>query len=346
MVIFLGTCIFLIFALQFLKIDIPFVELKHEEMYSKNKNINISIGIYTGKNPFHLYQPGDLANPVLTAASVKDVDAEFVADPFMVYENNIWYMFLEVMNKKTGHGDIGLAKSVDGFQWDYQKIILDEPFHLSYPHVFSTENGYYMIPECNEQKTIRLYKATNFPFEWKFESTLLNGLQFTDPTIFEYDNKWWLFAETDPKGDGTLRLYYSDTIHGRWKEHPESPIIDGDENIARPAGRVVFFNDRMFRVTQDDWPTYGNKVRIFQIDHLTTAEYIEHELCDIPILGSKSLNAKAKMPRWRSDGVHHMDVHQIGNGNWIACVDGFNRITLHKQWVVKIPVPWTKKEIN
>jgi hypothetical protein len=346
MAITLGTCIYLLFAFQSLNINIPFVELKHEEMYRKNKKINISIGIYTGQSPFHLYETREIVNPVLTAAAVNDVDADFVADPFMVFEGNNWYMFFEVMNKKSGHGDIGLAKSVDGVKWEYQKIVLDEPFHLSYPHVFLSENSYYMIPETNEQKTIRLYKATAFPFKWKFEAILMNGLQFTDPTIFKYDHKWWLFAETDPKGDGTLRLYYSTEIHGPWKEHPESPIVVGDENIARPAGRVISFNNAIFRVAQDDWPTYGNKVRIFQIDHLTTAKYVEHELCDVPIFGSKKFNVKSKLPRWRSAGVHQMDAHQIGNGNWMACVDGINRTTLHKQWVVRIPVPWTKREIK
>ena len=345
-VITLGACIYLLLALRSLKTDIPFFELTHEEIYRENKKINISIGIYMGKSPFHLYETGKIVNPVLTAASVKDVNADFVADPFMVHADDSWYMFFEVMNKKSGHGDIGLANSVDGIKWDYQKIILDEPFHLSYPHIFFAENAYYMIPECNEQKTVRLYKATSFPFEWKFESTLLNGLQFSDATIFQYGNTWWLFTETDPKGDGTLRLYYSEALHGPWKEHPESPIIDGDENIARPAGRVIFSNDGIFRIAQDDWPVYGNKVRIFQIDNLTTADYVEHELCDIPILGSKNLNAKAKMPRWRSDGVHHMDVHQIGHGNWMACVDGINRTRMYTQWAIKFSVPFTKTKIE
>lgn len=345
-IILLGSCIYLFFALRSLHINIPLVELKNEKTLSDRTNIDISIGIYTGKNPFHLYETGKIVNPVLTAASVKDVEADFVADPFMVLENKTWYMFFEVMNKKSGHGDIGLASSIDGIKWQYHKIIMDEPFHLSYPHVFLTENGYYMIPETNAKKAIRLYKATEFPFQWEFESTLMSGLQFTDPTIFKYDSTWWLFAETDPIGDGTLRLYYSDEISGPWKEHPQSPIVDGDENIARPAGRIIFYNENLFRVTQDDWPIYGNKVRIFQIDHLTTADYIEHELCDVPILGSKSLNAKADLPRWRVSGIHHLDAHQIGKENWIACVDGFSRTRLHRQWVFKIPVPWTKREIK
>ena len=42
-----------------------------------------SIGIYKGSNPFNLTDPEDISNPVLTGKSVTDIDAVFVADPFM-----------------------------------------------------------------------------------------------------------------------------------------------------------------------------------------------------------------------------------------------------------------------
>ena len=342
----MGTCISLIFVFRLFSINIPFVELNYEEKPEKMKEVHLSIGIYVGKDPFHLYETGGIVNPVLTAADVTDVDADFVADPFMIHTNNKWYMFFEVMNKKSGQGDLGLATSVDGITWKYQKIILDELFHLSYPDVFFGEKGFYMIVEAHETKSIRLYKATNFPFEWKFETTLLNGLNFTDPTIFRYENKWWLFTETNPHIAGTLRLYYSDGIYGPWKEHPKSPIVDGDKNISRPGGRVIFYNDKIFRVAQDDWPTYGNQLRVFQIDQLTTSEYIEHELCDKPVLGLENLNVRAKIPHWRSEGVHHLDTHKTAEGNWIACVDGITRTRMYKQWAIKFSIPFTKTEIK
>ena len=25
---------------------------------------------------------------------------------------------------------------------------------------------------------------------------------------------------------------------------------------------------------------------------------------------------------WNSNGIHHMDAHQLNSGNWLACVDG------------------------
>ncbi len=345
-VVFFGICIYLLLAARALKMDIPLLELSQEEISVKSKNLNISIGIYTGKNPFQLYEPEKVRNPVLTAADVTDIDAEFVADPFMVHTNDKWYLFFEAMNKKSGHGDLGLAESVDGFHWAYRRIILDEPFHLSYPDVFLAEDGYHMIVETNGEKSIRLYKATEFPLTWKYQKNLMEGLPFNDPTIFKYDNTWWLFVATDPHGDGTLRLYYADDIYGAWKEHPQSPIVDGDENIARPGGRVISFNDNLFRIAQDDWPTYGNKLRIFQIDHLTTSEYIEHEICDVPIFDSKSGQASRRVPSWRSDGTHQLDAHMISDGNWLACVDGFNKATPYRRRVVKIELPWTRKKLE
>ena len=45
-----------------------------------------SIGIYKGFTPFDLADPEDIINPVLTSLNVIDVDAGFLADPFMLYK--------------------------------------------------------------------------------------------------------------------------------------------------------------------------------------------------------------------------------------------------------------------
>jgi hypothetical protein len=167
-----------------------------------------SIGIYTGTSPFDLKPPEGIKNPVLTAADVTDVPATFIADPFMVREGTSWYMFFEVLNAASNQGDIGFAESSDGFHWRYGSIVLDEDFHLSYPYIFKYENDYYMIPESNEVKEVRLYKAVEFPTKWKFENRLLKGGRFADNSVFYDNRRWWLFTETSskPHNNGTLRL--------------------------------------------------------------------------------------------------------------------------------------------
>ena len=47
-----------------------------------------SIGIYTGESPVSLRPSPNVQNPVLTHAHVTDIAASFVADPFMVHEND------------------------------------------------------------------------------------------------------------------------------------------------------------------------------------------------------------------------------------------------------------------
>src|SRR4051812_33273086 len=95
-----------------------------------------SIGIYAGKSPLQLAPAPGAGNPVISAASVTDVPARFVADPFMLRENSLWHMFFEVLNDRNDRGEIGLATSPDGLTWQYRQIVLAEPFHLSYPYVF------------------------------------------------------------------------------------------------------------------------------------------------------------------------------------------------------------------
>jgi len=276
-----------------------------------------SIGIYMGESPFNFVSPENITNPILTAKDVTDVPADFVADPFMTKDNSTWYMFFEVMNSETHQGDIGLAISNDGLNWIYKQIVLDESFHLSYPYVFKWKNEYYMIPESYQANSIRLYEAVDFPTQWLFVGTLIYG-NYVDSSIFRYDGRWWIFAETNPEGNNILRLYYAEDLMGPWIEHPESPIIEGDTNIARPGGKVLVFDGRIVRYAQDDDPTYGNQVRAFEITELTTLSYEEKEVPQNPTL-------KTSGTSWNTDGMHHIDPHQIDENKWIACVDGYKQ---------------------
>src|SRR5262249_25037805 len=145
-----------------------------------------------------------------------------------------------VMDWKTDRGVIGLATSRDGRKWTYQKVVLAEPFHLSYPYVFQWQNDYYMVPESYQAGAVRLYRARNFPYEWLHVADLLTGPYFADASPFRYAGAWWLFADTsDGQKHDTLRLYHADDLFGPWVEHLQSPIIAGNPQIARPAGRVL-----------------------------------------------------------------------------------------------------------
>lgn len=273
-----------------------------------------SIGIYRGSSPFCFEPPPHFINPVLTHQDVSDVRASIVADPFMLNVQGTWYMFFEALNRDTCRGEIGLAISRDGFTWRYQQIVLAEPFHLSYPYVFEWNDEYYMIPESSVAKEVRLYKASRFPNGWECVGVLLSGQRFSDNSIVRHGEHWWLFTETSSSQFDTLRLFYSTGLTGPWHEHPRSPIIQGDPHTARPAGRLVVHSDRIIRYSQDCYPSYGQRVRAFEITELTTSSYVEQPIQNVIL--------EASGAGWNENGMHHIDPHLLRNGQWIACVDG------------------------
>jgi hypothetical protein len=275
-----------------------------------------SIGMYSGPSPTLLASCPGGVNPVLTAAHVSDRRADCVADPFMVQGHDGWYMFFEVLQFR-GKGEIGVATSADGLHWRYQQIVLTEPFHLSYPYVFEWKGEYYMLPECSRSHSVLLYKASDFPTQWSCVGSLIKGMSCTDSSIFRYQDTWWMFTATNRSE--TLRLYYAEELLGTWKEHPCSPIVSGDRRRARPAGRVIVLPDRILRYSQSCYPHYGLQVHAFEVVTLTRQNYKER-----PAVGTAILRSSGN--GWNACGMHHVDPHELPNGEWRACVDGW---TIH-----------------
>jgi hypothetical protein len=277
-----------------------------------------SIGIFIGESPYDFMASDQVENPVVTREHVSDVPARFVADPFMLRVDHTCFMFFEVMNSQRRKGEVGLATSENTVKWTYQQIVLREPFHLSYPYVFEWKNEYYMIPESSQTHSVRLYKAIDFPTQWSFVQNLLDGYDFVDSSIFVFRNKCWLFAGlgSPPNRADTLRLYYADDLMGPWFEHRQSPIVERNMHIARPAGRVLIIDGSVIRYAQECYPAYGSRVRAFGITELTTISYHESEADKSPVLTGSDTG-------WNASGMHHIDPHLLEDGRWIACVDGF-----------------------
>jgi hypothetical protein len=278
-----------------------------------------SIGIYLGKSPIDFVPPTNVSNPVVTRKHFTNVNADLVADPFMIQRGSLWYMFMEVVNGYTGRGEIGVAESKDGLSWGKCRIVLREPFHLSYPYVFEWNNEFYMLPESRQSNSIRLYKATRFPGKWKLVRELVTNCQYVDPSVFFARGHWWLMTAGGKLSNAadSLFLHYSDDLVGRWIQHPKSPVVVDDPSRARPAGRIREYNGEIFRYAQDCVPDYGLRVRAFRITQLTTTSYAEEEVKESPIL----YGAKAG---WNSDGMHHIDPHVLSDGTFVACVDGWS----------------------
>lgn len=292
-----------------------------EDLYnlavSARRGQTFSIGVYQGGSPLGLRSMPANQNPVLTAADVTDIPASFVADPFLISYGGHFFMFFEVLNSIHRKGEIGMAESKDGINWEYRRIVLAEPFHMAYPYVFRWNNEVFMIPDT-PGNGIRLYRARQFPFEWELERVLIEDNYFCDSSVFQHDGSWWMFSGwVEKKGDPmSLRLFQADKPTGPWREHPASPIVEHDNGRARPAGRVLQIDGHLYRFAQDCRSVYGEKVHAFRIDTLTDSQYAEQDHEANPVLEGGDA-------WWNKGGSHHFDACPTDAQNWIVCVDGW-----------------------
>lgn len=277
-----------------------------------------AISVYRGSSPFCLAPADPAHDPVLTKNDVSDIFAGYVADPFMLRVDGTWYMFFEVVNELSKKGEIGLATSSNGLRWNYRQIVLDEPFHLSYPYVFQWHDEFFMVPESCQTNSIRLYRADSFPWRWSFVTPLIDSKDYVDPSLVHFGDKWWLFASSGkaPRRAEYLHLFSADELTGPWREHPKSPVVKGDAAIARPGGRVFVLGNHVIRYTQDCASTYGRQVRAFEITEMTEDTFAERLVSDEPIL-------QPSAGGWTEMGMHHIDPHLLEDGSWLACVDGW-----------------------
>lgn len=268
-----------------------------------------AIGIVRGDEPFNLKIP---EKPILRARDITDTAARFVADPFAVQENGQWFLFFEVSSVSTHQGEIGLATSSDTTNWVYRQIVLDEPFHLSYPYVFKWDGTYYMIPESHEAKTIRLYRADPFPTHWTRLNDLVQG-DYTDPSIVRYNNRWWLFACSGRNEN--MHIFYADELSGPWHAHARNPVIAGDRTRARCGGRIREVDGQLVRFAQDCLTRYGHRLLGFKITTLTPDDYAEQPLTKNPLLAPDGSG-------WNACRMHQLDLFQTGTNSWIGFADG------------------------
>lgn len=295
-----------------------------------------SVGVFYGDSPFSLKPIEDMniwrdksaawpvANPVITCASVSGAGfpSNFVADPFLYIQGDVFYLFFETKNSITKQGDIGVARSTDkGVSWEQLGIALDEDWHLSYPYVFEDNGHIYMLPEGRAKGQVRLYRAVRFPLEWTLEKIIMKK-PLVDSVIIPHDGNYWLFG-SDHSGIGAeynaqLEIWYSRSPLGPWRPHKKNPIYNKDKSMgARNGGRPFLFDGHLYRVGQDDGETYGRRVRLFKIEILTTDMFKEVE---VP-MGLEGGSIKGRNA-WNGGRSHHLDVQRLSSGEWVGVIDG------------------------
>ncbi|HEX5890302.1 MAG TPA: hypothetical protein VFY61_16455 [Pyrinomonadaceae bacterium] len=208
----------------------------------------------------------------------------FWADPFPLKVDGKYYIFFEEFVNELGRAHISVVEVDENGIVAGPTEVLKLDCHLSYPFVFEWQNDYYMIPETGQRNVVELYRAVSFPFEWRPEKVLLETNRPLDATVVEVDKTWWMFVNVEEEGVAVnwdeLHLYYSDSLFGPWKPHARNPIVS-DVRSARPAGRLFWSNDILYRPGQDSSLRYGYATTINKVTNLTAVAYEEVEVVKI-----------------------------------------------------------------
>ena len=180
------------------------------------------------------------------------------ADPFLFDYKGNTYLFAEYYSYDIGRGVIVYAvydEKTDSFS-EFKEIIRED-YHLSYPLVFQGEDGQiYMMPESNQKEELYLYRAVSFPFKWKKEKIIMNGIKVVDTTPFQYQNKNYAFSLK--LNNQLLLLRFGDGIF----EKPDVQFVTDDMSFARPGGHVFDLDGNKIFVSQDCSGEYGKAVNL------------------------------------------------------------------------------------
>ncbi|MEZ4793739.1 MAG: hypothetical protein R2783_09835 [Gelidibacter sp.] len=234
---------------------------------------------------FQLEKSEKLSKSFHTFKRMMPPKTSFWADPFVIEKNGIYYIFIEEFVFSENKGKISVIEMDQQGNYSEPTIVIETPYHLSYPFLIEENGDLYMVPETEENRTIELYKCIEFPLKWELQETLMDNIMAADTTIYKKDNKFWLFTNVK-EYNGTkianeLMLFYCDRlVGGKWTPHPQNPIAI-DHHFARPAGNIFNYGERVFRPAQNCSKHYGYGMQIMEIMTLNETEYEERQIQSI-----------------------------------------------------------------
>ncbi|HEX6099083.1 MAG TPA: hypothetical protein VF432_22410 [Thermoanaerobaculia bacterium] len=205
----------------------------------------------------------------------------FWADPFVVADGDRAWVFVEELVYPVKRGFLSVLEVRRDGTWSEPRPVLERPYHLSYPCVFRWNGEWLMVPESSANRTIDLYRCTEFPYRWELDTVLMRDIRAVDSTIFEAHGRWWMYYAT-PATDGgkdfdRLWLHHAPSPRGPWTPHRRSPLFT-DVTGGRPAGRPFVRDGRLLRAAQIGAPWYGYAMQFREIVTLTPEEWEEREV--------------------------------------------------------------------
>ncbi len=203
------------------------------------------------------------------------------ADPFLYQLNGRWYVFFERWTNEQLKGVICLSELLDDGTVTPPTVLIDRPYHVSYPFLIEYEGEIYLLPESNQNRTIELYRATDFPYKWSPAGVLMDGVCAVDTTIVRHQGKFWMFTSGLGKiydsRFAEIFVFFADSLFGPWHGHPGNPVIRNPHK-GRSAGALFFEDGQLIRPAQDCTRCYGYAVTLNRVEVLSEFRYRETQI--------------------------------------------------------------------
>jgi len=195
----------------------------------------------------------------------------FIADPFGLWRDGLLHLFVETYDYRVRVGAIEVLVFERDLGLVARRMVLEEPWHLSYPFVFEADGETWMLPEAHRSNRLTLYRAVEFPARWEPAHVITLDHVPIDATPLFHDGLWWLFytsASREPDKMRALHVACAERLTGPWRPHPMNPVRV-DIASARPGGTPFPLDGQVVLPVQDCSRTYGGAIRPLLIQLLT-----------------------------------------------------------------------------
>jgi hypothetical protein len=233
----------------------------------------------------------------------------YYADPFFFAHEGTTYLFCEEYPYATGKGVISVATLDAQGRASTPRVVLERPYHLSYPFVFRHAGEIWMTPESCAADALELYRAVDFPSRWTLERRMIDGVAISDATIFPHQGRFWVTATTCEQGSSwdCLSLFVGDSPLGPFTRCGDAPAMI-DAAAARPAGPVQHIDGALWRPAQDCVDGYGAGLALCRIDRLDEDGF------------AQTVAARLRPP----PGAPGAGVHTLSRGEGFEAIDALD----------------------
>ncbi len=200
-------------------------------------------------------------NPTNIKWMKHDYKDRWFADPFIVDETADTFIILaeEYMRDNRKARLAKLIVSKDDCKLLKNETILELDTHLSFPNFIDVDGKTYVYPENGRAGKTNYYELGT-PLKYMGE---LSHLPLADAVIQEIDGNYYLFFTLGSECNGN-RLFVHVAKNPFGPYEPKQEIVFKD-NIARRAGRVFKFGNRLISPAQICNNSYGEGVCLQEI---------------------------------------------------------------------------------